>query len=515
MESEAKKFRIKDKSIKAEIYGYAKIEKSSEVSEVSELYSRLSSTLEILEDGEEYKKLDSSNFIAILHGKCTFHLDSRITIEGEFQNNNPISDLSFKFIEEPEKNFLIKFSKTGLMENSDSYSLSKADLDYSYKSRCIVRSNVFQAERHSFTGELLWQSLLHTNEVKIEYFWSDKKVTHYTGPVKFGYPHGNGTKTFQNGDTYSGEFRFDQKSGHGEYKFKKSGNVYLGNFCKNVIHGKGVMTYSDGRVYEGMFEKGFKQGYGILNNPKEGHIYKGNFFRGYFKNQGVLEKVGEYKLEGKWDKGKLEGKGVKRFNDGRVLEVHYVKGNPKGRFTLRKKGDYEVKGSFKIIEGVSYLNGEIIIEKENGDRITEFHREGIFTITEDNIFEQEEASVIFYKRKEVLNFTKKLRNLKKVYEGETSFGERNGFGTYYCQDGKIYEGNWEEGVLIGEAKLTMNDGSIVTGNWSSKGFPTEAIMTKPDGEKIPFGMVKGTKYYYETHFRRFGKAVYKDGSVYE
>lgn len=125
MEAETKKFRIKDKSINAKIYGLGKIvENKTQNNQKSGLmnpnfYQPNTSRLEIIEEeGSEYKELDSSKFRVILQGACIIHLDRRIKITGEFKNNKPVSTLKVEFKNQPRKNILIKYNNEGKIKNS-------------------------------------------------------------------------------------------------------------------------------------------------------------------------------------------------------------------------------------------------------------------------------------------------------------------------------------------------------------------------------------------------------------
>jgi hypothetical protein len=50
--------------------------------------------------------------------------------------------------------------------------------------------------------------------------------------------HGQGTDSFQNGDTYTGEYVDGKPHGKGEYIWS-SGQNYVGDFSKGKKHGKG------------------------------------------------------------------------------------------------------------------------------------------------------------------------------------------------------------------------------------------------------------------------------------
>merc|ERR1712000_519928 len=86
----------------------------------------------------------------------------------------------------------------------------------------------------------------------------------YEGETKDGMKHGMGTLTWDDGDQYVGEFRFDEKT-TGTFRWKV-GDTYTGEWKNSLMHGKGTYTYKNGRRYEGQWFCGYKQGFGNLFN---------------------------------------------------------------------------------------------------------------------------------------------------------------------------------------------------------------------------------------------------------
>ena len=56
-------------------------------------------------------------------------------------------------------------------------------------------------------------------------------------------------------------------------------------------------------------------------------------------------------------------------------------------------------------------------------------------------------------------------HLRKVYAGEWKNDKREGFGTYYYDDGGCYEGSWENDKKEGWGKMRYADGTIYEGEW--------------------------------------------------
>lgn len=74
---------------------------------------------------------------------------------------------------------------------------------------------------------------------------------------------------------------------------------------------------------------------------------------------------------------------------------------------------------------------------------------------------------------------------KSYYIGETRNGNRNGYGTLYCEDGTTFEGNWVDNLLEGRGERHFKDGGIFYGNW--KKFICNGIvqMCPPGQYKLP------------------------------
>lgn len=73
--------------------------------------------------------------------------------------------------------------------------------------------------------------------------------------------HGAGRATFTNGDSYDGQYSFDQRHGRGTYHWN-DGRIYSGGFVADRREGHGVYTWPDGAKYEGYFRDGQHDGQG-------------------------------------------------------------------------------------------------------------------------------------------------------------------------------------------------------------------------------------------------------------
>jgi hypothetical protein len=81
--------------------------------------------------------------------------------------------------------------------------------------------------------------------------------------MKDGKKHGKGKMDYASGDSYTGIWVDDNRTGHGVYTWP-SGNRYEGQFKDNKKHGKGKMDFSDGNKYIGDWIDGNRTGQGTF-----------------------------------------------------------------------------------------------------------------------------------------------------------------------------------------------------------------------------------------------------------
>ena len=76
----------------------------------------------------------------------------------------------------------------------------------------------------------------------------------YRGGFRAGKKHGQGVKTWPNGDRYEGEFAQDRREGRGKYTWGPgpwAGESYEGGYLADQRHGEGTYRFSTGDVYKG------------------------------------------------------------------------------------------------------------------------------------------------------------------------------------------------------------------------------------------------------------------------
>ena len=113
--------------------------------------------------------------------------------------------------------------------------------------------------------------------------WNNGDI--YQGEFKDGYRHGKGIYKYNTGAIYNGEWNMGFAEGLGIMKYTDS--YYEGEWKKDKRNGKGKMIWTDENgkgiiIYEGEFKDGYRHGKGICKYKKTGEIYDGEWKKGNF-----------------------------------------------------------------------------------------------------------------------------------------------------------------------------------------------------------------------------------------
>ena len=81
--------------------------------------------------------------------------------------------------------------------------------------------------------------------------------------------NGQGTYTFADGATYTGEYKDDRFNGQGTITYA-DGIAYTGEFKHGEFNGQGTATHPDGTTYTGAFKDDQPNGQGTITYPDGG-----------------------------------------------------------------------------------------------------------------------------------------------------------------------------------------------------------------------------------------------------
>lgn len=320
----------------------------------------------------------------------------------------------------------------------------------------------------------------------------------YVGNFKDGKKEGFGKITFENNDSYEGEFLADDFHGQGTFNFNESKESFTGLF-ENHKFKKGKYSYRNGNVYEGEFFEGQPKGKGkftlVDGSYFEGTIIDGkwdgkakmnvktNFYDLYSK---TFEFTGTY--EGMIIRSKPEGNG--NFTSNKLITYENIDSN--GNEIKESKPQYVYSGSWK--NGIKNGYGKLItyIASEQGVDFSTY--EGEF---KNDLYDGENSILkITYDPIGTFSYTGKFISgkfsgygkLESVgdgisysYEGQFSNGDFHGEGIYKEENGYgkvIKKGTFENSKFIygifenysfSEKPLSIYNGSFENDIESGKG----------------------------------------------
>lgn len=112
----------------------------------------------------------------------------------------------------------------------------------------------------------------------------------YTGGFLNGMCHGRGTYTWSDGKKYVGEFRYNQLHGRGTYT--EENLCYVVEFRNDRMYGQGTLTVEKEFKYKGEFKYNCMEGLGTLINLHNNFFIKGVSI---MNNMVDIQDGGEYK----------------------------------------------------------------------------------------------------------------------------------------------------------------------------------------------------------------------------
>tara|TARA_B100000579_G_scaffold435881_1_gene460290 strand:+ start:1459 stop:2838 length:1380 start_codon:yes stop_codon:yes gene_type:complete len=145
----------------------------------------------------------------------------------------------------------------------------------------------------SYAGE--WKNNVFDGQGVYSQFPDQK----YIGEFKDGYVHGWGTMFYSNGDKYVGEWNNDKKQGQGTYTYVNGGK-YVGEWNNDKKQGQATRIYANGNKYVGTYKDGKQNGQGTI----------------FFANGS--EHIGA------WKDGKRHGLGTTTFEDGSYIQGYFM-----------------------------------------------------------------------------------------------------------------------------------------------------------------------------------------------
>lgn len=140
--------------------------------------------------------------------------------------------------------------------------------------------------------------------------------------------HYKDTVTFENGDTYEGEFYDNCRDGFGTYLWV-NGDKYIGSWVMDQTHGKGSLMWADGDTYIGDWYNGERTGKGLFAYADKTSYY-GDFVIGSFHGKGTMKWPNGEEYYGDWKQNERTGFGQYTFSDGTIYTGYFLNGEQHG-----------------------------------------------------------------------------------------------------------------------------------------------------------------------------------------
>ncbi|KAM6423907.1 radial spoke head 10 homolog B isoform 1-T1 [Liasis olivaceus] len=195
------------------------------------------------------------------------------------------------------------------------------------------------------------------------YTWIDG--VQYEGNFVKNLQMDHGSYKWPDGSMYEGEVKNGIRHGFGMYKCGTYPVSYIGQWFEGKRHGKGTIYYNEAGSswYEGDFVNNIKSGWGI-RCYKSGNIYEGQWERNLRHGEGRMRWLtSNQEYTGKWVNGIQHGCGTHTW---------YLKRIPGSQYPLRNEyvgdfvnGDRHGHGKFFFASGAMY-DGEWVLNKKHG-----------------------------------------------------------------------------------------------------------------------------------------------------
>ena len=191
---------------------------------------------------------------------------------------------------------------------------------------------------------------------------------HYVGGNKDGKMHGQGTLTQPDGSKYVGEFKLGNYHGQGTMTWP-DGHKYVGEWKDDKKHGQGTMTWADGTKYVGEWKNGNYHGQGAVTLAN-GEQYVGEWEDDKYHGQGTYTWPDGEKYVGEFKDGKMHGQGTRTWADGRKYVGEWKDDRRHGQGTYTFPNGEKFIGEFRNNyhwQGTGYNpSGEVIGKKSDG-----------------------------------------------------------------------------------------------------------------------------------------------------
>lgn len=192
----------------------------------------------------------------------------------------------------------------------------------------LIWNTSFETPRHSLVSPIKSKRadsliILETSKEPCKDF--------YDGEYSKDQKEGFGKVVYSNGDVYAGNWRKNMRHGHGLYNYVNLGLKYDGDWENNSKNGTGVMTFSNGDIMESGWD---------INQVSEtkvgryayisGDNYEGTLRKGMRHGTGLMYYSCGAKYEGGWKDDGRDGTGAMWLSEGCVFQGLFTSDSTNG-----------------------------------------------------------------------------------------------------------------------------------------------------------------------------------------
>ena len=322
--------------------------------------------------------------------------------------------------------------------------------------------------------------------------------------------HGHGTRTYANGDVYTGELDRATPCGTGIVRYA-DGRTLEGTFVDGKAEGEAALTSASGDRYHGSVVASEPSGFGEWTSATDGSVYVGEFRHGLREGRGRLELPDGGASEGEWSHGELDGQAEVRRADGSYYRGHFLSGQRHGRGL-----SYDGSGSTYDGEWVRdqrWGEGTWVAPvggpspgggAAGGSGGKPAADEGSDAIGDVPSRYTGQWVADLRVGRGSIDFTSGAS-----YVGGLDSEQRyEGHGKHTAADGTTYEGEWQAGAYHGKGTLRSADGSEYEGEWIRSVRSGCGRSRLANGDEWSGGFLDGAMV-------GRGTLCYADGRVYE
>eukprot|EP01034_Spumella_vulgaris_P026146 gene26146-32680_t len=349
-----------------------------------------------------------------------------------------------------------------------------------------------------------------------------------------------GLMEYANGSLYQGHWRGGRKHGAGTLRFNEGIQsvtasianstmskdcVYKGDWVGSQRHGHGLMVYANGDTFTGAWRDDKRSGSGghgsVTLSSNDHSIYSGPVDDlGRMHGKGIMRFTDGSAFRGSWHDGLRHGLGAMFFTDGREFHCNWVNDkatNHPGTTYMRYVHKVESSGRVSMLDkefdrsSLTYADDEALTAHQNQLSSLKFTPGTQLVDSSADVYrgdfvggKRHGRGVLTFANGSVLSCMwrdDKCCDMGVIDWNGTQYrgavndeGLQHGTGILKAGDQVVYSGEWREGLRHGQGELHgVEDGTVFIGQFSGGLKSGDGVETLANGDVITGAWVGGKK----------------------